>query len=226
MDNYTNFQDIIKKSFLNVDTFNGVSVVEVLINMFVALLLGLFIHYIYRKTFRGVVYSANYNLTLLLATLITTLIVMTISTNVALSLGMVGALSIVRFRTAVKEPLDIIYMFWAIAAGISAGASIFLVSIIGSLFIGAVIYFMSKKELKAETYLLVIHHEEEATDQVKAVLGKLKYKVKSKLMRRDVVELTVEIEMKGDNTPFMNQLKELEGVLDVSLIQYSGDYAA
>ena len=126
-----NFQDMFKKSVMNLDAFNSVSYFDLLSGLGSSFLIGLFIFYIYRKTFRGVVYSYNYNVTFVLMTMITALIIMTISTNIVLSLGMVGALSIVRFRTAVKDPLDIVYMFWAISVGIASGAKLYPVALFG-----------------------------------------------------------------------------------------------
>jgi len=141
-----NFQDMFKKSIMNLDAFNSVSYVDLLFGLGSSFLIGLFIFYIYRKTFRGVVYSYNYNVTFVLMTMITALIIMTISTNIVLSLGMVGALSIVRFRTAVKDPLDIVYMFWAISVGIASGAKLYPVALFGSLVIGLVLVWLSRKK--------------------------------------------------------------------------------
>lgn len=221
-----NFNDIIKNSFLKLDSFAEVSFLNVLITLFLSLAIGLFIYFIYKKTFKGVVYSHSFNVTLVLMTIVTSVVIMTISTNIVLSLGMVGALSIVRFRTAIKDPLDIVFMFWAIAAGIAAGAGVYLVSIVGSIFIGTVVYFLSKKSTKDLIYLLVIHYEEKANDEVKGHLQKLNYVLKSKIVRNNMTELTVEVKLKVDNTAFVNKLSELDGVKDVSLVQYNGDYAS
>ena len=225
MDTQINFNDVIKKSFLEAN-FTKLPFENILFGMVLAFLIGLFIFYIYKKTFRGVVYSHNFNVTLILMTMITALIIMTISTNIVLSLGMVGALSIVRFRTAIKDPLDVVFMFWAISGGITIGAGVYSLAVFGSLTIGLVVYVMSQKKGKDSIYLLVIHHEESATDDVKYQLGKLKYSLKSKIVRNDITELTVEVKIKGDNTAFVHKLSEVNGVKDVSLINYNGDYAA
>lgn len=219
------FQDIIKDSFLEFQQFGSVSVIEFLISMLISFMLGLLIYFVYSKCFRGVVYSHNYNISFVIITMLTTVIILTISTNIVLSLGMVGALSIVRFRTAVKDPLDIVYMFWAIAAGIATGAKIYPIAIIGSIIVALVIFWLSKKSVRQMPYLLIVHYEEAAHPEVIRVLRKLKYKLKSKTIRKDVCEMTVEITIKDDNTAFMNELNEIEQVRDVSLVSYNGDYA-
>lgn len=225
MENQFNFDNIIKKSFLNTEAFTNLHIFDILLSLLVSLVLGLFIYWVYKKTFMGVVYSHNFNITLVLMTLITSIVIMTISTNVVLSLGMVGALSIVRFRTAIKDPLDIVFMFWAISVGISSGAKIYSVSIIGSIFVGLVIFVLTRRKTSANTYLLVIHYDVKAYYEIKQQLKKYKYVVKAKIVRHDITELTVEVKVKVDNTAFINNLSAIEGVEDVSLVQYNGDYA-
>ncbi|OXM86712.1 DUF4956 domain-containing protein [Paenibacillus rigui] len=193
--------------------------------MLIAILIGLFIYYVYKKTFRGVVYSHSYNITFVLMTMMTTLIIMTISSNVVLSLGMVGALSIVRFRTAIKDPIDIVFMFWSITAGIATGAGMYPIAIVGSLVMGATVYLLSKKTTKDSAYLLVIHYTEEANDGVKYHINKLHGVLKSKTVRKERIEVTVEIKLKNDNTVFVNEISALAGVNDVVLVSYNGDYA-
>lgn len=221
----TNFNDVIKNSFLNDYMFGNLAAIDILLGLLTAFMTGAFIYGIYKYTYKGVLYSPSYNMTLLLMTMITALVIMTISTNVVLSLGMVGALSIVRFRTAIKDPLDVVFMFWAIAAGISSGAGLYLLTLLGAVIIGAVIVVLSKKKHTDTVYLLVIHYTEEANDEVKRELQKLDYTLKSKVVRRNLTEMTVEIRLKIDNTAFMNRLGDLDGVQDVSLVQYNGDYA-
>ena len=138
---------------------------------------------------------------------------------------MVGALSIVRFRTAVKDPLDIVYMFWAISAGIAVGARMYPIAIVGSVAFAATLAWLSKKKIKGETYILVIHYSAEANDEVKRTLDKLNAKLKSKTVRRGIIEMTVEIRLADDNTAFMTLLDSIEGVHDCSLVNYTGDYA-
>lgn len=150
MNDQLNFQNIIKKSVLGLDSFTSVSYIEIIFGLLCSFGIGMFIYWVYKRCFRGVVYSYNYNVSFVLMTMITTLIIMTISTNIVLSLGMVGALSIVRFRTAVKDPLDIVYMFWSIAAGIAIGAQMYPLAIMGSLAFGATLAWLSKKKCAAK----------------------------------------------------------------------------
>lgn len=220
-----NFQDVIKKSMLHLEAFRSISYVDMVLGLACALVIGLFIYWIYRKTFRGVVYSYNYNVSFVLMTMITALIIMTISTNIVLSLGMVGALSIVRFRTAVKDPLDIVYMFWAIAAGIASGAKMYPLALFGSVIIGLTLAWLSKRKVREQAFLLVIRHSDAATDAVRVQLKKLNSKLKSKTVRKEFTELTVELRLRDDNTAFMNTISEIEGVHDASLVNYTGDYA-
>ncbi|MCQ6562652.1 DUF4956 domain-containing protein [Paenibacillus mendelii] len=187
--------------------------------------IGMFIYWIYRKSFRGVVYSYNYNVSFVLMAVITSLIIMTISTNIVLSLGMVGALSIVRFRTAVKDPLDIVYMFWAISAGIASGAKMYPLALFGSLVIGLIVMWLSKRKIKEQAYLLIIRHSEAATDEIRIQLRKLDSRLKSKTVRKDFTEVTVEVMLRDDNTSFVHTISNIEGVHDASLVNYTGDYA-
>jgi uncharacterized membrane protein YhiD involved in acid resistance len=220
-----NFQDLFKKSMIHLDTFRSVSYIDILLGLAAAFGIGMFIFHIYRKTFRGVVYSYNYNVTFVLMTMITALIIMTISTNIVLSLGMVGALSIVRFRTAVKDPLDIVYMFWAIMAGIATGAKLYPLALLGSLAVGLALLWLSRRKVREQPYLLIIRHTDSAIIDLRIKMRKLTYQLKSKTVRKDFTELTVEMRLRDDNTAFVNEISEIEGVLDVALINYSGDYA-
>lgn len=219
------FQDFFKSSVLQLEAFRTVSYVDMVFGLFFAFIIGMFIYWVYRKSFRGVVYSYNYNISFVLMTMITSLVIMTISTNIILSLGMVGALSIVRFRTAVKDPLDIVYMFWSLAAGIACGARIYPLAIGGSLVIGLVVFFLSRHKIREQSFLLIIRHTEEAENNLRTELMKLKTKLKSKTVRKGFTELTVEIRLRDDNTAFVQLIGEINGIHDVSLVQYTGDYA-
>jgi uncharacterized membrane protein YhiD involved in acid resistance len=157
--------------------------------------------------------------------MLTTLIIMTISTNIVLSLGMVGALSIVRFRTAVKDPMDIMFTFWAVTAGIATGAKIYPIAIIGSLAISAVLFILAKRKGKDAPYLLIIQYEEKASEPVKVTLRRMKHVLKSKTVRKDMTEMTVELRLRDDNTAFVTELSSFDGVKDVVLVSYNGDYA-
>lgn len=219
------FQDFFKKSVLTLDSFTTVSYYEIVVGLILSFLVGMFIYITYKKCFRGVVYSYNYNVSFVLITMITTVIIMTISTNIVLSLGMVGALSIVRFRTAVKDPLDIAYMFWAISAGIAIGASMYPLAIIGSIAFALTLFWLSRKKVSGDIYLLIIQHYDGATDDVRKIVGQLKGKLKSKSIRRGLIEMTIEVRLTDDNTAFMSALNAIEGVEATSLVNYTGDYA-
>ncbi|MFJ7825495.1 DUF4956 domain-containing protein [Psychrobacillus sp. NPDC096623] len=225
MDETVNFQDVFKKSVLHLEAFRAVSYIDIFLGLICSFAIGMIIFYVYKKFFRGVVYSYNYNASFVLMTMITTLIIMTISTNIILSLGMVGALSIVRFRTAVKDPLDIVYMFWAIAAGIATGAKMYPLALIGSLAFGITLAWLSRKKIKQQTYLLIIRHTDEATDEIRVQLRKLNTTLKSKTIRNGYTEQTVEVNLKDDNTSFMRIMDQTDGVESCSLVNYTGDYA-
>ncbi|MHA0856870.1 DUF4956 domain-containing protein [Paenibacillus sp. CMAA1364] len=225
MGDVINFSDIIKKSVLEFDAFKQVSIVELMYGIIISFVLGMLIYWTYQKTFRGVVYSHNYNVTFVIMTMLTTLIIMTISTNIVLSLGMVGALSIIRFRTAVKDPMDIMYTFWAVTVGISTGAKIYQIAVFGSIAICLVLFLLSRRKVKDAPYLLIIQYNENVGEQVKIALRKTKHVLKSKTVRKDMTEMTVELRIRDDNTNFVNELSSLEGVKDVVLVSYNGDYA-
>lgn len=220
------FNNIIKKSVLELSSFGKLSSIEIILGLLIALLIASFIFYIYKTSFRGAVYSYSFNVSLVMMCLLTTLIIMTISSNIVLSLGMVGALSIVRFRTALKDPMDIVFMFWAIGIGIATGAAMYPIAIIGSLFVGIVILIFTKYDLKRTSYILIIHYESMAKDEVKAKINKLNYTLKSKTISEDNIELTLEVKLQDDNTGFLNLLSSIDGVKDVVLMSYNGEYSA
>lgn len=225
MDNTVNFSDILKKSFTELNIFRNITYLEVLVCMMIALAVAMFIFFIYRITFRGVVYSHTFSVSIVMMCLITSLIILTISSNVILSLGMVGALSIVRFRTAVKDPMDIIYMFWAIAAGIATGGGIYSVAILGSIFIGIVMMVMSRVKTKHSRYILIVHYRDEAKEKLIPILDGLKGKIMSKTVSKGVTEVNVEIGLKDENTEFLSKISDIPGVSDAALVSYSGEFA-
>ena len=223
----TSFSDIFKSSFLeNTASF---SLVDAAIALVLAFAIGLFIFFIYRKTFTGVMYSASFGVSLMAMTLITTFILLAVTSNVVLSLGMVGALSIVRFRTAVKEPLDIAFLFWAISAGIVLGAGMIPLAVIGSLVIGLVLVLFSNYKPHENPYLLVVTCVGAAAEQAvdEAVRNTVKkYQIKSKTVTAQSIELTVEIRIPGDTTAFVNQVSAIPGVNSAVLVNYNGEYMA
>ncbi len=223
--------DTIKKSVLN--NFTGsISAVDILLSLIVAFLIGMFIIYVYRKTYTGVVYSKAFSLCILMLAMVTAMIIRTISSNISLSLGMVGALSIVRFRTAVKEPVDTGFMFWGISAGIMAGAGLYIPALVASLCIG-ILYFVSYLMgfKVSNRYLLVIKYKAEAHDEVLRKLRTIKkLKVRSKSIFGTTVELSLEVDLKEkDNkgnvdTTIVDQFNGLDGVINASLIAYQNDF--
>lgn len=225
MQDTMNFTDVLKNSVINSDSFGSISTVDIVIGLVISYLIGMFIYYVYKYTFKGVVYSFTFNYSLVLMTMITTLVVMTISSNIVLSLGMVGALSIVRFRTAVKDPLDIVFMFWAITTGITIGAGIYTLSFIGAILIGVAILSMNLYRNKFKAFILIVNYEEEAYAGIKTVLNRFPYSVKSKSIKNGKIELTAELKLKTSNTTFVEEISSIEGVSDAVLVNYNGEYA-
>ncbi len=219
------FNDIFKSSFL--EKVSGVSVTDMMIAMAVAFALGLFIYIVYKKTFRGVMYSSSFGVSLMAMTLITTLIILAVTSNVILSLGMVGALSIVRFRTAVKEPLDIAFLFWAISAGIVTGAGLIPLAVIGSVFIGIVLVIFVNAKTSDTPYIAIISCTDDTAEKAAVELLKKHTKkqlVKSKTVTKSGIELMVEIKLNGESTEVCNALSETEGITKAALVSYNGEY--
>lgn len=219
------FNDIFKSSFL--ENVTSVSLLDMTIALALAFCLGVFIFWVYKKTFSGVMYSSGFGVTLIALTMITTLVILAVTSNVVLSLGMVGALSIVRFRTAIKEPLDIAFLFWSIAAGIVLAAGMIPLAVFGSVLIGLTLLIFVNKKSYVNPYIVVLRcdgHESEmrATEYLKERVRRLV--VKSKTAEKGAVELNLEIRLKEDNTDFVNELAELEGVESAVLVSYNGDY--
>jgi len=220
-----NFKDILKKSVVQTSFLGSFSINDIVLVIFVTLIVSMFMFVIYRKSFSGNIYNHNFNVSLVLMALITSEIIMTISSNLVLSLGMVGALSIVRFRTAVKEPLDIVFMFWAIAIGITTGAKLYTLSIVSSLMIGLITVVLLRYKNSNNVYLLILQYEDLTNDELIKELSKLNYKIKSKTISMGLVELTLEVKLMGANTTFVEELSTLDGVKNVSLVSYNGDFA-
>lgn len=219
------FNDIFKSSFL--EKVSGVSVTDMIIAMAIAFALGLFIYIVYKKTFRGVMYSSSFGVSLMAMTLITTLIILAVTSNVILSLGMVGALSIVRFRTAVKEPLDIAFLFWAISAGIVTGAGLIPLAVIGSVFIGIILVIFVNAKTSDTPYIAIISCTNEAAEKAAVELLKAHTKkqlVKSKTVTKAGIELMIEVKLNGESTEVCNKLSAVEGVTQAALVSYNGEY--
>jgi len=218
-------QDVIKKSILNSGAFDGVNIANIALGLITALVLGAIIYIVYSKFYVGVIYSRSFAVTLVGMTVLTAMVTLAISTNIVISLGMVGALSIVRFRTAVKDPMDLLYLFWAITSGITAGAGMYLLALVAAIVMIGMIFLFYNKQQKGRIYIAVIHYiTEEAGDEIIRAFGKTKHFVKSKTMRKEKTELAVEVYCKKNDMHFMEVINNIEGVLDATLIQYNGEY--
>ncbi|MGI5884142.1 MAG: DUF4956 domain-containing protein [Candidatus Spyradocola sp.] len=232
MDNSTTttFSDVFKDKFLSGFSLStqNLTLPNVLISLGIAFLLGMVIYFIYRKTYRGVLYSHSFNLSLIMLSMVTTLVIMCISSAPALSLGMVGALSIVRFRTAVKDPMDTVYMFWAIAVGITVGANFILFSIIGTLVIAAILLILSfTTNHTGQNYLLVVHYDDRYAKEVTGAVNKMvpRYRLKSKTATRNGVEMTLELRLQGSRSNIVDNLLSVPGVLDATLVAFQNEIA-
>lgn len=221
------FNDIFKSSFL--ETASSFSVLDTVVALGLAFALGLFIFYVYKKTFNGVMYSSSFGVSLMAMTLVTTLIILAVTSNVILSLGMVGALSIVRFRTAIKEPMDIVFMFWSIAAGIVTGAGLIPLAVFGSLFIGIILLiFVNKKSLDTPYIVVINCNDDKAEKAVTDLISKSvkKSMVKSKSVSTSGIELTIEVRLKDSTTQFVNEISAIDGVTNAVLVSFNGEYMA
>lgn len=219
------FNDIFKSSFL--ESVTEFSILDTVIGLAVALALGLFIFVVYKKTFPGVMYSDSFALTLPGMSLVTTLVIMAVTSNVVLSLGMVGALSIVRFRAAIKEPMEIVYLFWSLAVGIVIGAGMIPLAVVGSVIIGIILLIFANRKTHTSPYILVITcNDEKSEENVLATLNNAveKYVVKSKTVNRDSIEFTLEVRLKDTTTAFVNSICNIEGVDNAILVSYNGEY--
>lgn len=220
------FNDIFKSSFL--EKASSFSILDMVIALALAFAIGLFIFLVYKKTFRGVMYSENFGVSLLAMTLITTLIILAVTSNVVLSLGMVGALSIVRFRSAIKEPLDIAFVFWSISVGIVLGAGLIPLAIFGSVFIGIILLVFINKKSSDNPYILIVNCSDDNSENL--AMNHINKSVKKHVIKSKTVsasngiEITVEIRLKEMSTKFVNEINNLEGVNNVVLVSYNGEY--
>lgn len=222
-------KDVIKKSILESDTYNqaiGLSTIAAIaVNLLLALIMGLVIYRIYRRFYRGVVYSKNYAMSLIGMTVLTCMVTLAISTNIIISLGMVGALSIVRFRTAIKEPLDLMYMFWAITCGIALGASMYILVAAAALIMYVLLLVFDKCSGSRGAYILVVHYRgDEAGDEIIRELRNVKHNVRSRILRGEDSEMTVQLKCRNKNMAFVENIRSLTDVSDVALLDYNGEY--
>lgn len=219
------FNDIFKSSFL--ENVSSVNILDMLIALVLAFGLGMFIFLVYKKTCTGVMYSSSFGVTLVALTMITTVVILAVTSNVVLSLGMVGALSIVRFRAAIKEPLDIAFLFWSIAVGIVLAAGMIPLAVIGSAVIGVILLVFINRRPHLNPYILVLScadhdSEQKAVEYVRSQVQRVS--VKSKTARAGSVELNLEVRLKKDDTDFINALSDMSGVASAALVSYNGEY--
>lgn len=218
-------KDMIKKSVLESGVFDQYNISSILVALVAALALGILIFLVYRRFYTGVIYSRTFAVTLVGMTVLTCMVTLAISTNVVISLGMVGALSIVRFRTAVKDPMDLLYLFWAITTGITSGAGMYVLALIAAAIMILMIILFYSRQQRGKIYIAVIHYSgDEAGDEVIRCFGKRKYFIKSKTMRKEKTEMAVEIFCKQADMDFMEKIRAIEHVDDATLIQYNGEY--
>ena len=220
-----NFNDLFKSSFL--ENISSITVLDMILTIVLSFGIGLFIFLVYKKTYRGVMYSAGFGTTLIALTMITAIVILAVTSNVVLSLGMVGALSIVRFRTAIKDPLDIAFLFWSIGAGIILAAGMIPLAVIGSVCIGVILLVFVNKTSNTHPYIVVLNcTNHEAEIKAKEFLAKnvTRTTVKSKSAVKGAIELNIEVRLKEDNTDFINILSEMPGVSSAVAVSYNGDY--
>jgi len=224
----TTFNDIFQSNFL--ESFSTFSLTDTLLSLGAAFLIGLFIYYVYQKTYSGVLYSRSFNVSLIAILLVTTLVISGVTSNVVLSLGMVGALSIVRFRTAVKDPMDLVFLFWALAEGILCGASLLPLALIGCPVLGVFLLVFVNRQQQDNPYLIIIRLADgEAETLVESLLKKevRKMLLKSKTITGGVgTEVIYEIRPNGSNTAFLNEISKMDGVESAVMVSYDGNYAA
>lgn len=219
------FNDIFKSNFL--EKITSVSPLDMVLTLILAFGIGLFIFYVYKKTYQGVMYSSSFGVTLIALTMITSMVILAVTSNVVLSLGMVGALSIVRFRTAIKEPLDIAFLFWSIAAGIVLAAGMIPLAVISSIIIGLILLIFVNKKTHKNPYILVLSCNNHEAEEV--ALGFVKKNVermviKSKSAQKGLIEINMEVRLKSDDTDFVNDLSDLNNVNSAILVSYNGEY--
>ena len=218
-------ENLLDFSFLNKVT--SFSVVDIIVALAISFAVGLFIFLVYKKTFSGVMYSSSFAISLIAMNLITTLVILAISSNLIVSLGMVGALSIIRFRTVIKEPLDLVYLFWSIASGIIIGVGLIPLVVIGSLVIGIILFIFVNKKATDTPYVVVLNCSDDTAEKNSlSVIGTQtkKHMIKSKNVSKNGIELTVEVRLKESTTDFVNDLLNVKGVSNAVLVSYNGDY--
>ena len=219
------FKNSVWESFMSGQGLTADFVMTAGIAMVLAVILGVCIYMIYGHYFGGVVFSSSFAVTLVGMTVLSCMLTLAISSNIVISLGMVGALSIVRYRTAIKDPMDLLYLFWSISVGITLGAGLSVLAAATMVIMTGIVHFFYNRKKSGTIFILVAHYQsEDAGDEILRILNKVKHQLKSKTIRGDLTELTLELICRTDNTVFMEEIQAVEGVKDVTLIQYNGEY--
>ena len=206
----------------------GISVTQILISMCITVLLSMFIYWVYKKTYSGVMYSKNFNITIMLISTVTSMVMMIIGSNLALSLGMVGALSIIRFRSAIKDPKDIGFLFWGIAVGLSTGTGIYIIGIIGSIFIAFLLFIFDRGIYNDNCYLLIVKGNELNFDKIESIIKEhtSKFNLKMKNSTDILTEATYEIKLKrNEDNEILRALKTVENIININIVSYNGEIA-
>lgn len=219
------FNDVFKSSFL--ENVTSVSIFDMVLAMLLAFAIGLFIFFVYKKTYQGIMYSSSFGITLVALAMITTLVILAVTSNVVLSLGMVGALSIVRFRAAIKEPLDIAFLFWSIAVGIVLAAGMLPLAVFGSIIIGVILIIFVNRKSYLMPYIIVVSceghdAEKKISDFIRSRVDR--FVIKSKSAQKGSIELNIEVRLKEDDTDFVNELADMDGVNSAVLVSFNGEY--
>jgi hypothetical protein len=216
----------IIRDYLQLDLTNALSTLTpIILALFVSYAIGMLIFYVYKRAFQGVVFNRSFPVTLAIMTILTTMITLAISSNIALSLGMVGALSIVRYRAAIKDPMDILFLFWAVGSGIAVGAKLHYLAFAGALIVILMLLTLNRRNLSSEMFILIVHYTgDDIGDELQRILHGRRYQIKSRTVRKNDVELAVELNVKNNNTAFMDRIREMTSVNDVALIQFTGEY--
>lgn len=214
-------KNLLSESMQQLGMIESLTIPTVIISFAVAFLCAVLIYVVYRWFYKGVSYSPSFGMLLIMLTLLTNFIILCISTNLVLSLGMVGALSIVRFRAAVKEPLDVGFLFFAIAAGLTAGARLYIIAIVGTLIVDLIFILCYLLFNGTASYLLVIRHTDEAAEILEDTLYSQRKKLKSKIRQNYVTEITYSVRLKEDSDQLVELLSDIPGVESVVLVQYN-----
>lgn len=223
-----NLLQAIQDYFKSIDMNNvSTTVVPVVIPLLVSMVMGFIIYYVYSRAFKGVVFNHSFSVSLALMTVLTTVITLAISSNIALSLGMVGALSIVRYRAAIKDPMDLLFLFWAVTAGITTGARMHYLAVISALVVIVVLLFINRQDPTSKMFVIIVNYSgEDIDDELRRILRDRRYQLKSKTIRQGEVELAAEIRVNRENFAFLQSIRDLPSVTNVTLVQYNGEYNA